>query len=129
MVFLDLDHFKSVNDTYGHLTGSRLLKEVGALFKKVIRVVDHAARYGGDEFVFLLPSTSKQGAVAMAKNLLNVLRNTEFKSDCGKSLQVTASLGVATYPTNAYCIQELIKLADEAMYEVKRGSRNNVISA
>lgn len=129
MVFLDLDRFKSVNDTYGHLTGSRLLKEVGALFKKVIRVVDHAARYGGDEFVFLLPSTSKQGAIAMAKNLLQVLRKTEFKSDCGKTLQVTASLGVATYPTNAYCIQELIKLADEAMYEVKRGSRNNVISA
>jgi len=129
MVFLDLDHFKQVNDTYGHLTGSRLLKEVGALFKKVIRVVDHAARYGGDEFVFLLPSTSKKGAVAMAQNLLDILRATDFKSDCGQTMNITASLGVATYPTNAYCIQELIKLADKAMYEVKRGSRNNVLSA
>jgi len=129
MVFLDLDHFKSVNDTYGHLTGSRLLKEVGQLFMQTIRVVDHAARYGGDEFVFLLPSTSKRGAISMAENLLEMLRTTEFKSDCGKQLTVTASLGVATYPTNAYCVQELVKLADEAMYDVKRGSRNAVKSA
>ena len=129
MVFLDLDHFKLVNDTYGHQTGSRLLKEVGQLLQKTIRVVDHAARYGGDEFIFLLPSTDKKGAMAMAHNLLLQLRAAVFYSDCGKTMKVTASLGVATYPTNAYCLQELIKLSDEAMYEVKRKSRNGVKSA
>ena len=129
MVFLDLDHFKQVNDTYGHLTGSRLLKEVGHLFQKIVRKVDHAARYGGDEFVILLPSTGKPGALTMANNLLEQLRATEFISDCGQSLRVTASIGVATYPTNACCLQELIKLSDGAMYEVKRSSRNAVKSA
>lgn len=129
MVFLDLDHFKLVNDNYGHLTGSRLLKEVGQLFQKVIRVVDYAGRYGGDEFVFLLPSTSKKGALAMANNLLEKLRTTEFFSDCQQPIRVTASVGVATYPTNAYCLQDLIKLSDEAMYEVKRSRRNGVQSA
>lgn len=129
MVFLDLDHFKQVNDTYGHLTGSRLLKEVGLLILDVIRKVDHAARYGGDEFVFLLPSTGKQGAMGMAQNLLTQLRAADFLSDCGQPIRVTASIGVATYPTNAYCLQELTKLSDEAMYEVKRSSRNAVKSA
>jgi diguanylate cyclase (GGDEF)-like protein len=129
MVFLDLDHFKQVNDTYGHVTGSRLLKEVGELFREVVRMVDHAARYGGDEFVFLLPSTSKKGATGMANNLLNKLRSAEFLSDCGQPIRVTASVGVATYPTNSYCLQDLIKLSDEAMYEVKRKTRNGVLSA
>lgn len=129
MVFLDLDHFKTVNDTYGHLTGSRLLKEVGGLFQKVVRGVDHAARYGGDEFIFLLPSTDRQGALAMAHNLLVQLRATEFRSDCDQPLRITASIGIATYPTNAYCLQELVKLSDEAMYEVKRSTRNGIKSA
>ena len=129
MVFLDLDHFKQVNDTYGHLTGSRLLKEVGQLFRQVIRKVDYAARYGGDEFVFLLPSTGKQGALGMAHNILQQLQAGEFISDCGRPISVTASIGVATYPTNAYCLQELIKLSDERMYEVKRSTRNAVSSA
>lgn len=129
MVFLDLDHFKQVNDTYGHLTGSRLLKEVGHLFKQEVRVVDYAARYGGDEFVFLLPSTSKKGAMAMAANLLDKLRETEFISDCEQPMRITASIGVATYPTNAYCLQELVKLSDEAMYEVKRSTRDGIKSA
>ncbi len=129
MVFLDLDHFKRVNDTYGHLTGSRLLKEVGQLFQQAIRKIDHAARYGGDEFVFLLPSTGKKGALGMAQNILRQLHGGEFFSDCGRLITVTASIGVATYPTNAYCLQELIKLSDEVMYEVKRSTRNAVKSA
>jgi len=129
LVFLDLDHFKLVNDTYGHLTGSRLLKEVGRLFHGIIRKVDHAARYGGDEFVFLLPSTSKGGAFSMGTKLLEMLRKAEFRSDCGQRIKVTASIGVATFPTNASSLKELVKVADEAMYEVKRSTRNGVISA
>jgi len=129
LVFLDLDHFKQVNDTYGHQTGSRLLQEVGHLFHETIRKVDHGARYGGDEFVFLLPATGKEGAVSLANKLLTTLRQAEFRSDCGQAIRVTASLGVATYPTNAASLKELVKLADEAMYQVKRSTRNGVISA
>lgn len=129
LVFLDLDHFKQVNDSYGHLTGSRLLKEVGHLFHGIIRKVDYAARYGGDEFVFLLPSTSKKGGGSMALNLLNRLRQSKFRSDCGQQIKVTASIGIATYPTNASSLKNLVKLADEAMYRVKRSTRNGVSSA
>ena len=129
LVFLDLDHFKLVNDTYGHLTGSRLLKEVALVFQENIRKVDHGARYGGDEFVFLLPSTSKDGAIGMATKLLDKLRQAEFRSDCGELIKVTASLGIATYPTNVSSLRELVQLADESMYRVKRSTRNGVISA
>jgi len=128
MVFLDLDHFKRVNDTYGHLTGSRLLKEVGGLFRGIIRKVDYASRYGGDEFVFLLPLTSKEGAISMANKLLKTLQQTSFHSDCGQLIEVSASIGIATYPTNASSLKDLIRLADEAMYRVKRSSRNGVLS-
>ena len=129
MVFLDLDHFKQVNDSYGHLTGSRLLKEVGQLFSGLIRKVDHAARYGGDEFVFLLPSTKKEGAISMAAKLQQALQQTEFHADEGQPIRVTASIGLATYPANASSLKELIQMADEAMYRVKRSTRNGVLSA
>jgi diguanylate cyclase (GGDEF)-like protein len=129
LVFLDLDHFKLVNDSYGHLTGSRLLQEVGQLFRANIRKVDYAARYGGDEFVFLMPTTAKEGALGMATNLLAALRRAEFRSDGGDPIKVTASLGIATYPTNSASLGELVKHADEAMYAVKRSTRNSVSSA
>ncbi len=126
LVFLDLDYFKQVNDTYGHLTGSRLLKEFAELIQENVRVVDHAARYGGDEFVFLLPSTGKQGALSMAINLLQALRKKKFFSDCGRPIGITASLGIATYPDRAKNLKELVQLADEAMYDVKRTTRNAI---
>ncbi len=129
LVFLDLDRFKQVNDTYGHLTGSRLLKEFAELIQENIRVVDYAARYGGDEFVFLLPSTGKQGALSMAINLLQALREKRFYSDCGELIRITASLGVATYPDNAKDLRQLVQLADEAMYQVKRTTRNAIKTA
>jgi len=128
IVFLDLDHFKQVNDTYGHLTGSRLLKEVGELFGGIVRKVDHAARYGGDEFIFLLPLTSKEGAISMANKLLRTLQQASFRSDCGQPIKASASIGIATYPTNASSLKDLIRLADEAMYQVKRSTRNAVLS-
>lgn len=128
-IFLDLDHFKQVNDTHGHLTGSRVIKEAGHLFQQVIRESDYAARYGGDEFVFLLPSTSKDGALRQAEKLLSRLRQTTFYADSGQPISVTGSLGVATYPTNADSVKDLIKRADDAMYRVKNSTRNGIESA
>jgi diguanylate cyclase (GGDEF)-like protein len=126
LVFLDLDHFKGINDTHGHLVGSRMLREFGALIKKQIRCSDMAARYGGDEFAIILPHTGKEYAVAMAGNLLGVMRQTPFVSDDNKPIALTASFGVATFPDDADSRAGLIKAADSAMYEVKAGGRAGV---
>lgn len=128
MVFIDLDHFKQVNDTFGHLTGSQLLREVGQVIRENSRQVDHAARYGGDEFVILLPATGKAGAFAMASNLRDKLREHNFRSDDGHPIKVTASFGIATYPQDASTKEELVHQADLAMYTVKNSSRDGVRS-
>jgi diguanylate cyclase (GGDEF)-like protein len=129
LVFLDLDYFKDVNDTYGHLAGSRLLAEMGALIQKHIRKADVAARYGGDEFVVVLPNTSKEGAYTMASNLRRLFKNHYFLADDGYRIRVTASFGVAAYPADAQTKLALIRLADQAMYRVKDSTRDGVKTA
>jgi diguanylate cyclase (GGDEF)-like protein len=126
LVFFDLDHFKNVNDTYGHLTGSRLLSEVGAVVFQNIRKADKAARYGGDEFVIILPHTDKAGALAFAEKLHQELGSCSFLSNDGNPLAVTGSFGVASFPNDASSSTELISAADDAMYLVKASGRNGV---
>lgn len=129
LVFFDLDHFKDVNDTYGHLTGSRLLAEVGAVVSANIRKTDKAARYGGDEFVIILPHTDRSGAYSFAVKLHNELNEKAFFSNNGDRLKVSGSFGVASFPDDALNPSELISLADEAMYLVKETGRNGVRAA
>jgi diguanylate cyclase (GGDEF)-like protein len=129
LVFFDLDRFKNVNDTYGHLTGSKLLADVGAVLLQNIRKTDRAARYGGDEFVVILPHTEKAGAYVFASKLHKELQNHAFCSLGGDPLTVTGSFGVATFPDDAHCSSELISAADDAMYRVKEGGRNGVLQA
>lgn len=129
LVFFDLDHFKNVNDTYGHLTGSRLLAEVGAVVSAHIRKADKAARYGGDEFVIILPHTEKSGAYTFAQKLHKELNDKSFFSNSGDRLSVSGSFGVASFPDDAHNATELISLADEAMYLVKGNGRNGVRAA
>lgn len=126
LVFIDLDHFKQVNDTHGHLIGSRLLSEIGHFLRDNIRKVDLAARYGGDEFVLILPETGKQGALILCNNLCQQLRQHPFLSEAGMDLKVTASFGVAALPEDAADKAELLRQADRVMYEVKATSRNAV---
>lgn len=126
LVFLDLDHFKGINDSYGHLVGSRMLSEFGRLVGKHIRSYDMAARYGGDEFVVILPHTGKEQAVKMAGHLLKVMKDTSFVSDDNDPIPLTASFGVATYPDDAGSAGDLIKAADIAMYDAKAGGRAGV---
>lgn len=126
LLFLDLDHFKEVNDTYGHLVGSRMIAEVGHLIRRHIRSSDRAARYGGDEYVIVLPNTGKQGALAVAFKMLERLQAHQFQADSGETIVMTASFGVATYPDDAPDKTELIRAADAAMYEAKEGGRNGV---
>src|SRR5579864_2172549 len=129
VIFIDLDHFKLVNDTHGHLVGSKLLNEIGYFIKSQLRLIDFAFRYGGDEFVILLPQTSKEAALIVAKRLLEVMRTLHFLRDDKLNLEVRASLGLATYPDDAKSAHEIIRQADEMMYAVKNTTRDNIAVA
>src|SRR5579884_3434718 len=129
VIFIDLDHFKQVNDTYGHLVGSKLLSEFGFHIKAHLRLIDYAFRYGGDEFVVLLPQTSKEAALVVAKRLQEVLRTNVFLHDEKLDLKIRASMGVATFPEDAKSANEIIRQADEMMYLVKNTSRDNIAVA
>ncbi len=129
VIFMDLDHFKSVNDTYGHLVGSKLLQEIGFKVKSQLRLIDYAFRYGGDEFVILLPQTDKNSAMVVAKRLQEMMRRTQFLSDDSLNLNVRCSMGLATYPEDAKSSHEIIRQADEMMYMVKNSSRDNIAVA
>jgi len=129
VIFLDLDHFKLVNDTYGHLVGSKLLQEIGFKIKSQLRLIDYAFRYGGDEFVILLPQTDKNSAMIVAKRIQDMMRGTVFLSEDGLNLQVRCSMGLATYPEDAKSSHEIIRQADEMMYIVKNSNRDNIAVA
>lgn len=129
MIFLDLDYFKTVNDTHGHLMGSRLLMEVARLILSMIRNVDMACRYGGDEFLVLMPETSKKNAMMVAEKIRTAMRETVFLSDEGINRRLTGSFGVASYPDDAEDKDDLIHLADVAMYRVKNSSKDGVAEA
>jgi len=129
LIFIDLDHFKSVNDTHGHLIGSKLLSEIGEAIKEKCRLIDLAFRYGGDEFVVLLPQTSKENALGVARRLHKLIRDSVWLQESGLNIGVTASVGVASYPTDSRTKAELLHLADEAMYAVKNSTRDSVAAA
>jgi diguanylate cyclase (GGDEF)-like protein len=129
VIFIDLDHFKQVNDTYGHLIGSKLLAEIGYHIKANLRLIDFAFRYGGDEFVVLLPQTSKDQAITVCRRLLDMMRETKLLQEEGLHLTVRSSMGLATYPQDAKSAREIIRQADEMMYMVKNSTRDNVAIA
>ena len=128
-MFIDLDHFKQVNDTHGHLVGSRLLAEVGYSIKSHLRLIDYAFRYGGDEFVILLPQTNKDAALVVARRILDVFRTAILLKEDGLSLGIRASIGLASYPDDAKSAHEIIRQADEMMYMVKNSTRDNIAVA
>jgi diguanylate cyclase (GGDEF)-like protein len=129
LIFIDLDHFKLVNDTYGHLMGSKLLAEIGEAIKDKCRLIDLAFRYGGDEFVVLLPQTSKENALGVARRLHKLIREAVWLKEPGLNVHITASVGVASYPSDSRTKAELLHLADEAMYMVKNTTRDSVAAA
>ena len=129
IVFIDLDHFKQVNDTHGHLVGSRLLAEIGEALKTNCRLIDFAFRYGGDEFVLLLPQTSKENAINVARRLHKLIRETLWLKSEGLNIRLTPSMGLAAYPVDSKTKEGLLHLADEAMYQVKNANRDRVAAA
>jgi diguanylate cyclase (GGDEF)-like protein len=128
-IFLDLDYFKVVNDRYGHLLGSRVLVEVAELLIRNLRDVDIISRYGGDEFVVVLPETGLRTTFAITKRLHRAFHRHEFLSAEGLNVHLTASFGLAGFPDHARNKKDLIRLADQAMYEAKYGGRDRICAA
>lgn len=119
LMFVDLDRFKAVNDTHGHLIGSRLLAEIGSLLKRCLGPNNAAFRYGGDEFVALLPGMGKSAAAGTTMALREDLRSARFLEGAGLSLTVSGSFGLATYPEDGNTVPTILRAADTMMYEAK----------
>jgi diguanylate cyclase (GGDEF)-like protein len=126
LIFIDLDFFKKINDSYGHLVGSALLGDVGRLLQQNMRKINLTCRFGGDEFAVLLPSTSKSGALALAGILREALNKEVFTGGGSHVIRITASFGVAAFPDDACSKETLIQLADAAMYEIKKSGRDGI---
>ncbi|MEO8499289.1 MAG: GGDEF domain-containing protein [Vicinamibacteria bacterium] len=129
LLFMDLDGFKEVNDTHGHLAGSKTLIEVGTVLEKTVRDADILIRYGGDEFVILFPETPLVGGLVIAERIRQVIGSTRFLESQGIDARVSASIGIAAYPENADDVRGLITGADQAMYQAKSLGKNRVIAA
>ncbi|HET7825467.1 MAG TPA: diguanylate cyclase [Anaeromyxobacter sp.] len=132
LIMIDLDHFKDVNDRYGHQAGDVVLREAATLLRGSIRDPDICARYGGEEFAVILPKTHMQGALTVAERVWKALGAKEYPLPAGASatqtiVQVTASLGVAFYPSKDISSGELLlRFADQALYQAKQAGRNNI---
>ena len=127
MIMLDIDHFKAVNDTYGHKAGDMVLQRVASLLSQNIRAQDILARYGGEEFIIAIPDIGADGAVALAERLRRSVSAFEEIYE-GQSIKITASFGVACGTTGpGFSMESLIKNADRALYEAKRSGRNAVV--
>ena len=128
LLFMDLDQFKSVNEEFGHLTGSRILRRLCALLRSEVREVDTLARYGGDEFAILLVDTDHAEAMSVANRILKSVAKTNFGDDEKRRMDLTLSIGVATYPNHASNRDDLIHVSDQAMYRAKSKGRNRISS-
>jgi two-component system cell cycle response regulator len=125
LLVTDIDHFKNVNDTYGHAVGDVVIKELGAMLMRNKRDTDSVARFGGEEFCVLCEGTDEEGAVILAERIREELEQTVFQTEIGP-LAVTCSIGIATFPKRAADGQALFEQADRALYAAKRSGRNRV---
>jgi len=123
IVMADLDGFKNINDTYGHDMGDRVLKAIGQFLQQNIRDVDVVARYGGDEFVIMIPEAAQESAYILSERLRKQFSELKFEN----LPPITISLGIATYPSEGPELEDIIKKADSAMYAAKRAGRNKVV--
>jgi diguanylate cyclase (GGDEF)-like protein len=129
LLFIDLDGFKAINDTHGHLFGSRALVEAAGVIRASARETDMVARFGGDEFALILPDTGSDGAVAVGERIRDRIAAHRFLEGDGLSILLTVSVGVATLPDVAASADALVQAADEAMYWVKDHGKNGIYVA
>jgi len=132
ILFIDIDHFKAVNDGHGHLVGTELLESMGELLKKTLRESDLIYRYGGDEFVMIIPDVGPKLGRIIGERVLDAVKREEFKlkdsfnEQKEKSFSLTVSIGVACYPLDAHSKEEILGIADKMMYEAKNSGRGRV---
>ncbi len=129
VLFLDLDYFKKVNDSHGHIIGSRLLYEVGQEIKKTLRESDITFRYGGDEFVMILSQSGMKDAMLVAERVRTQIEKKRFLAREGLDIRLTATIGVASVPEHAVTKRQILAAADQALYGTKRTSMRNQVSA
>jgi len=129
VLFLDIDLFKSVNDMFGHLIGSRVLREVGTLLRKGVRDVDAVIRYGGDEYTIVLVETGLEGAAVVAERIRHMVEAHTFSKADGLAIKLTVSLGYACSPDDAKTKSDLLEMADQAMYRGKSAGKNRAFHA
>jgi diguanylate cyclase len=129
LIMVDIDHFKKVNDTFGHLVGDSLLKSIAAMLKSQLRKNDIASRYGGEEFLILLPETGIDGAKAAGQKIRDILASKEWKlQETGETMgKITVSMGIALYKLNEP-EEVLVKRVDDALYLAKNRGRNLVVT-
>jgi diguanylate cyclase (GGDEF)-like protein len=128
LLLCDVDHFKSVNDTYGHPVGDAVLRGIARILQKEARNTDVVARYGGEEFAIVMPETDTGGAMVIAERIRERVAAFVFETPQGP-LQVTISLGVATFPDDGKTKAELVERSDGCLYHAKRHGRNKSVSA
>ena len=121
---IDIDRFKSLNDSFGHDTGDEAIRRIGRVLREGTRGIDLAARIGGEEFAVLLVETSRDGGYEVAERLRNAIKSIEIP----KARNVTASFGVAECPTDAQTSVDILKASDVALYEAKRNGRDRVVA-
>ncbi len=127
ITLLDIDHFKNINDTYGHLTGDKVLSRLGQLLDGSIRGYDRVGRWGGEEFMIVLPATIFQDALLFAERIRDIIEKEELVIDDGRKISFTVSLGVAgRLPQGLSRLEKLFQQADEALYQAKQNGRNRV---
>ncbi len=126
LILCDIDHFKKINDSFGHPAGDQVLRQVAKQFNQVVRAIDLAARTGGEEFAILLEGTDKKGAWMVAERLRKLIEGLEMKF-LGKRVAVTISLGIAAFPQDANTMEKLVSCADRALYQAKASGRNRSV--
>ncbi len=124
LLMIDVDDFKVVNDTLGHLQGDKVLQKLGSLLTNFIRRADVAARYGGDEFIIIATQSAKEDAYELGKRLRRLIEQTNFFEGSGR--KITVSIGISNYPTDAEEKTKLVEIADKMLYEAKRLGKNSV---
>jgi diguanylate cyclase (GGDEF)-like protein/PAS domain S-box-containing protein len=128
LLMLDIDHFKLVNDSHGHQVGDTILKGLSELLLKDARAVDRVCRYGGEEFTLILPETDAAVAIQIAERLRAAVEHHPFPVGCGKTIDITVSIGAATHPPQEIPLKDFVKAADLGLYDAKQGGRNRVCS-
>jgi diguanylate cyclase (GGDEF)-like protein len=123
---IDLDHFKKINDDFGHILGDDVLRAVSTIFLRTLRKVDVVCRYGGEEFAVVLPATQGGSAAAVAEKIRRAVASAQY---AGVALPVTISIGIAEFPANGITRDDIVRSADAALYQAKEGGRNRVCLA